>query len=200
MGKILFLLKRIWNKILSVLNTSACKSQITATGNVQFGSKARVYNIRKDPSKIKIAANTFVNAELTVYKHGGDIDIGEYCFIGEGTRIWSAKKITIGNRVLIAHNVSIHDCNDHPIDAKLRHEHYKTMMSTGHPDQIDLEEREITIEDDAWIGFGAIILKGVTIGKGAVVAAGSVVTKNVSPNTIVAGNPAKMIKEIPNKA
>jgi acetyltransferase-like isoleucine patch superfamily enzyme len=200
MGKLLFFIKKALVKISSFLNTAACKSQVTHSGNVQFGPQARIYNIQKDTSKIRIAGNTFINAELTVYKHGGEISIGEYCFIGEGTRVWSAKKISIGNRVLIAHNVGIHDCNDHPIDAKLRHEHYKSIIHTGHPDNIDLDEREIVIEDDAWIGFGAIILKGITIGKGAIVAAGSVVTKSVPANSIVAGNPAKIIKEISTEA
>jgi maltose O-acetyltransferase len=56
----------------------------------------------------------------------------------------------------------------------------------------------ISIEDDCWIGAGAIILSGVTIGKGSVVGAGSVVTKNVEPYSVVVGNPARKIKDIPN--
>ncbi len=55
----------------------------------------------------------------------------------------------------------------------------------------------VIIEDDCWIGAGAIILNGITIGKGSVVGAGSVVTKDVPPYTIVAGNPARKIKDIP---
>jgi Acetyltransferase (isoleucine patch superfamily) len=54
----------------------------------------------------------------------------------------------------------------------------------------------IVLEDDVWIGSGSIILKGITIGEGSVVAAGSVVTKDVSPNVIVGGNPARVLKEI----
>lgn len=54
----------------------------------------------------------------------------------------------------------------------------------------------VRIEDDCWIGAGAIILNGVTIGKGSVVGAGAVVTKDVAPYTIVAGNPARKIKDI----
>jgi galactoside O-acetyltransferase len=57
--------------------------------------------------------------------------------------------------------------------------------------------KPVTISDRVWIGFNVIILKGVTIGEGAIVGAGSVVTKDVSPYTIVAGNPAQVIREIP---
>jgi acetyltransferase-like isoleucine patch superfamily enzyme len=52
----------------------------------------------------------------------------------------------------------------------------------------------VVIEDDAWIGFKAIILKGVSVGRGAIVASGAVVTKDVEPWTVVAGNPAQVIK------
>ena len=56
--------------------------------------------------------------------------------------------------------------------------------------------KRIVIEDNVWIGGGAIVLPGVTIGKNAVVGAGSVVTRDVRPNTVVAGNPAGLIREI----
>ena len=62
----------------------------------------------------------------------------------------------------------------------------------------NIEVSPTIIEDDAWIGVNVIILKGLTIGKGAIIGAGSVVTKNVPPMTLVAGNPAKVIKELVN--
>ena len=61
----------------------------------------------------------------------------------------------------------------------------------------DVIRKPIVIKDKAWIGFNSIILKGVTIGEGAIVGAGSVVTKDVPPYTIVAGNPARIVREIP---
>ena len=61
-----------------------------------------------------------------------------------------------------------------------------------------VNSQPIVIEDDAWIGMNCIILKGVTVGRGAVVGAGSVVTKDVPPWTLVAGNPARVIKELPH--
>ena len=123
--------------------------------------------------------------------------IGQYCYIGKDSRIWSSVNISIGDRVLISHNVNIFDNITHPLSPKARHEQFKEIISKGHPKKIDLDEQPITISNDALIGCMSIILRGITVGEGAVVGAGSVVTKDVPPYTIVAGNPAKIIKEIP---
>jgi acetyltransferase-like isoleucine patch superfamily enzyme len=69
-------------------------------------------------------------------------------------------------------------------------------VSEGHPKSVDLSEAPVFIHDDVWVGAMSIVLKGITIGEGSIVGAGSVVTKDVPPWTIVAGNPAKIIREI----
>lgn len=129
-----------------------------------------------------------------VFAHGGSISVGEWCFVGKGTRVWSAGSIDIGDRVLISHNVNIFDSLTHPLSARKRHSQFKAIMLTGHPSDIDLGEQPVTIANDAWVGANACVLRGVSIGEGAVVAAGSVVTKDVPPYTIVAGNPARVIR------
>jgi acetyltransferase-like isoleucine patch superfamily enzyme len=134
--------------------------------------------------------------ELLTFAHGGRIQIGTWCYIGEGTRIWSAARILIGDRVLIAHNVNIFDSLTHPVSASARHRQFQMIVTSGHPKEIDLGEQEITIGSDAWIGANAIILRGVTIGTGGIVGAGAVVTRNVPAYTIVAGNPAHPIREL----
>jgi acetyltransferase-like isoleucine patch superfamily enzyme len=149
-----------------------------------------------NPDDIVLGADTHVRGELFTFGHGGRIIIGQDCYIGDGTRIWSARSITVGDRVLISHNVNIFDSLTHPISAKRRHRQFKEIATTGHPRELDLDEKPIRIDNDAWIGSQSTILRGVTIGEGAIVGAGSVVTKDVPPWTIVAGNPARVIREI----
>jgi acetyltransferase-like isoleucine patch superfamily enzyme len=126
--------------------------------------------------------------------------MGSFCYVGENSKLWSASRLTIGDRVLIAHNTSIFDCDTHPMNARERHRQYVEIITTGHPVEIDLREEPVTIEDDVWIGCNVVVLKGVTIGRGAVIGAGSVVTQDVPPYSLAAGNPAKVVRELaPNE-
>jgi acetyltransferase-like isoleucine patch superfamily enzyme len=150
-----------------------------------------------EAKSIRIGKRTIIKGELLTFCHGGAILIGDDCFIGQHTHIWSACAISIGDRVLISHNVNIFDNYTHPISAFSRHEQFNQIRSMGHPRDISLGEKPVNIENDVLIGCGAIILRGVTLGKGAIIGAGSVVTHSVPPWTIIAGNPAKVIREIP---
>jgi maltose O-acetyltransferase len=132
---------------------------------------------------------------LLVFAHGGSISIGESCYIGDHSRIWSAAAITIGDRVLISHGVNIHDNNAHSLSAASRHLHFKQIFSGGHPRLMEDPPvaAPIMIEDDAWLGFNSTVLKGVRVGRGAIIGACAVVTKDVPPYTVVAGNPARVV-------
>lgn len=165
-------------------------------GDSRFYLTSAVDNFSGNRENIVIGNHCHIRGQLLVYPYAGAIEIGDYCYLGEGSRIWSENCITIGNRVLIAHNVDIHDSNDHPLDYKERHQHYCDILKVGFLPKYNLCSKPIVIEDDAWIGFGAAIMKGVTIGKGAIVAAHAVVTKDVPSFTVVAGNPAKIIKKL----
>lgn len=157
---------------------------------------AKIDNIQGNKLSIQVNSNSHILGQLLVFAHGGKIEIGKDCYIGENARLWSAKSIFIGDRVLISHGVNIFDNLTHPIKASERHQQFMQIVNNGHPKQINLSEAEVVINDDVWIGAMSIILKGVTIGEGAIIGAGSVVTKDVPPWTIVAGNPAKIIREI----
>jgi acetyltransferase-like isoleucine patch superfamily enzyme len=168
---------------------------IRQSGAVLYNT-ASILNNHDDPSAIIIGSFSHIRGELFTFAHGGRIEIGQYCYLGEQSRIWSAKKISIGNRVLISHNVNIFDSNTHPINPRDRHEQFKQIITQGHPKSIELNERSVIIHDDVLIGCMAIILSGVNIGEGAIIGAGSVVTKDVPPYTIVAGNPARPVREL----
>lgn len=169
---------------------------LLVSNGVLIYPSASIDNIKRDKKLIKVGSNSHILGQLLVFAHGGEIKIGDDCYIGEHARIWSAKKIHIGNRVLISHNVNIFDSLTHPVSATERHKHFLAIVNIGHPKQVDLNERPVFIHDDVWIGAMSIILKGVTIGEGSIVGAGSVVTKDVPPWTIVAGNPATIIRHL----
>lgn len=108
--------------------------------------------------------------------------VGSYSGLGVNCRIQG--KVTIGDYVMMGPDVLIYTTN-HEFGQKeipMREQGYQ-------------EEKPVTIGNDVWIGARVIILPGVTIGDGAVIGAGSVVTKNIPPNCICAGNPARVVKE-----
>jgi acetyltransferase-like isoleucine patch superfamily enzyme len=168
-----------------------CNADRTAV----FHATARVHTQGLEKERITVGAYTHVRGELTLFGHGGRISLGEYCYVGEQTRIWSAKEIRIGNRVLISHLCTIMDNLTHPLDPAERHQQFRDMITTGHPRELDLDEQAVIIEDDALISCHCVVLRGVRIGRGAVIGAGSVVTRDIPPMVIAAGNPAKVIRE-----
>ncbi len=111
------------------------------------------------------------------------ISVGDNCGF-TGSVLVAAERIEVGDRVVVGANVTIADTDFHPLSALDRARDFN-----------DGQHAPIHIEDDVFIGMNSIVLKGVTIGRGSVVGAGSVVVKNVPPETIVAGNPARVLRE-----
>lgn len=134
--------------------------------------------------------------ELYSLCNKGVISIGDCSYVGPGTRLWALSRIEVGKRVLISHDCFICDSRVHPLNARIRHQQYMAKHGFPFPERIELGERPIIIGDDVWISAGVTILRGVSIGAGSVVAAGAVVTEDVPPGVVVAGNPAKVIKQI----
>lgn len=115
---------------------------------------------------IKLAGNCY-----------GVISIGKNCEIPSGVLFNMTEKLTIGDGVILGHDVMFYGADHDP----------------DHPN-LPARYAPIKVEDDSWIASRAAILKGVTVGKGAVVAFGSIVTKDVEPYSIVGGIPAKFIR------
>jgi len=147
-----------------------------------------VENLSNDATKIKIGENCVIKGKLLVFAHDGEIIIGNNVFIGERTEIWSSKSIKIGNNVQISHNVNIADTNSHPVDHKLRAQHYLEIIKKGHPRSGKLTDniiaKPIVIDDYVWIGHSSSIKKGVKIGKNSIISSNSIVIKDVPPNKV----------------
>jgi len=161
---------------------------------VVFFKNSTVTNSSTTEKQITIGKKSWIDCSLLAFPKG-KINIGEYCFIGQGSKIWSAASIKIGSRVLISHNVNIHDNISHPIDSEERFEDYQKIITVGFQDS-NIKAKPIVIEDDVWIGFNATILRGVTIGKGSIIGACAVITKDVPPNTIVTSKFENRFREI----
>jgi len=150
-----------------------------------------------------IGESSYISGAYVFERGIGQITIGDETFIGSGSLFICAqeKGISIGNHVLISWGCTVSDTNAHSLDANVRRHDVADWLRSAREGKTGayknwegVKSAPIVIEDDAWLGFGVVVLKGVTIGAGAVVGARSVVTRDVAPNTVVAGNPARVLK------
>lgn len=154
--------------------------------------KARFFYLRNWKwRKYSIGQNFHASRQVFLWAKN-NIEIGDNFYIGRFSQIECDSQI--GNNVIFANNVALVGRYDH---------NYRQI---GTPTRLASQIRDknynwkglgskIIIEDDVWIGYGAIIMSGIKIGRGSIIAAGSVVTKEVPPYSIVGGNPAKIIKK-----
>lgn len=112
--------------------------------------------------------------------YGYNIELGSNVFINYNCTILDCNRVIVGNNVLIAPNVQIYAAT-HPTNYKIRLQELEMAYA-------------ITIEDNVWIGGGAIICPGVTIGRNSVIGAGSVVVKDIPANSLAVGNPCTVVK------
>ena len=110
----------------------------------------------------------------------GGIEIGDYCLISPGVRISSAHRIRIADDCMLANGVYLTDADWHDL-------YNRTVMGRTAP---------INIEPNVWIGDSAIICKGVTVGANSIIGAGAVVVQSIPPNSVAAGNPARIVKDL----
>ncbi len=158
-------------------------------------AKVNFRGVRFHPEgSLEIGAGSIVEANLVIEREGASIVIGRNTFIGSSL-IASATRIEVGDDVLISWGCTIVDHNSHGIGWAQRSQDVRDWYH-GKKDWTHVEVKPVKIGDKSWLGLNVIVLKGVEIGEGAVVAAGSVVVKNVPAWTIVAGNPAKVIREV----
>lgn len=147
--------------------------------------------------RISIGPDCIINSRIAFDRGGASFICGARCYIGASNLV-AAEKIHLGDDVVISWGVTIVDHNSHAIAWEDRATDV-VGWAKGQKDWQHVKIASVRLENKVWVGFNAIILKGITIGEGAIVAAGAVVTRDVPPYTIVAGNPAQVIRELRGK-
>ncbi len=174
--------------------------------NVQFGDgfyceTAQIFRFMRSPRPDAVVLGNHVSCyagcSFAIGKNGR-CRVGDFTLMN-GALIMAEELIEIGSYCLISWNVGIADSDFHPIEPAQRHQDALALAPyyKDRPPRPPIRTAPVRIADHVWIGMNAVILKGVTIGENSVVAAGSVVAKSVPANTIVAGNPAVVVRELP---
>jgi acetyltransferase-like isoleucine patch superfamily enzyme len=171
--------------------------------NVEFGEgfyceSAQIFRFarNKEPGAIVLGDHVSCYAGCSfAIGPNGHCQVGDFTLLN-GALIMAEDRIEIGSHCLISWNVGIADSDFHPLQPAQRLVDAKALAPffKDRPPRPKLHTAPVKIADNVWIGMNAIILKGVSIGENSVVAAGSVVTKPVPANTVVAGNPAVAVK------
>lgn len=158
-------------------------------------SKIRRRTIRLLPGcTVSVGDRSMLLAKVLFDREGASLSLGDRTFVGKSTMA-IASRVEIGNDVLIAWGCTIVDHDSHALRFSDRRDDVSNWY-LGLKDWSRVEIEPVIIQDKVWIGLNVVILKGVTVGEGAVVAAASVVTKDVEPWTVVAGNPARPIRKL----
>lgn len=187
-------MKSLVKRGLSVLGLWRAKRQFA---ELQIGRHSMVYFWRIRSGKggrLTIGSQSRVETRITVEREGASLSIGNRTFIGGGD-ISCASRIEIGDDVMIAWGTTIFDHASHSLRFSQR-ANDTTDWLRGEKNWGVVEMAEVRIGNKAWIGFGSTLLPGVVIGEGAVIGAGSVVTRDVPPWTVAAGNPARVIRAL----
>lgn len=169
------------------------------------GTSIRFDSNKEHRKYIVIGEKCLLCCEFIFESEKGQIKIGNNVNIG-GARLISRESIIIGNDVTMAWGITLYDHNSHSLEWENRkfdnmqcyNDFKKYNNKVYNKNWKNVSSASIVIGDKVWIGFDVTILKGVTIGEGAIIGAKSVVTRNIPPWSVAAGNPAKVIKSLKN--
>lgn len=186
-------------RLLRSLRDYPSKIQISQNSNVEISGTAKIGSYRrlhlKEGSHLQIGDHSLVHGDIVTEHAGANVTIGARVFIG-GSKLISANRLIVGDDVLISWGCTIVDHDSHSIAWSKRSTDVLD-WAKGIKNWQYVNKGTVHIHDKVWVGANVTILKNVSVGEGAVVGAGSVVTKDVPAWTIVAGNPAKIIRVIP---
>lgn len=187
--------KAILNKIRVEYKKKQFKKNSIVGENCNFDPYCGCINKTRDKSSIIIGDNCVIRGVLYAVDKG-KLNIGSYTYIGFNTQIGAVNNVRIGDYVIISNFVRIIDNNNHPVSPIERKKMSLSGFYNNNWEWTNSINSPIIIEDNVWIGEFVRIMKGVTIGEGSIVGANAVVTKDVQPYTVVAGNPARIVKSL----
>jgi len=144
--------------------------------------------------RLTVGRESIVRCRIDFDSAEGHVFIGNRCYLGASHFVCHTG-ISLGDDVIMSWGVTVVDHDSHSLAWNERRNDVAD-WKRGAKDWSFVTVKPVRIGSKAWIGFGASILKGVTIGEGAVIAANAVVTRDVAPWTVVAGNPAKLIRQL----
>ncbi|RRJ89558.1 acyltransferase [Paenimyroides tangerinum] len=189
------MIKNIINSILKKFNSVSLLKRATILGKVDFLKISSIVLFDGSTKEDIVLGDNCRMYGTLMSQNNGKIIIKENVKIGGATIIGAVNSITIGKGTALADNIRIYDNNNHPVNPEDRKIMYASSWDSDLRNWKHSDSAPIVIGENVWIGQFVRINKGVTIGDNSVIAACSVVTKNVPSNTIVAGNPAKVVKE-----
>jgi galactoside O-acetyltransferase len=163
--------------------------------DVHRGAQIRSPRLRpKKGGTFVLGASSIFAGRMAMDRENAVVRIGERSFVGNSLLV-AAQSIEIGDDTVLSWGITIVDHQSHGIDFAVRAGDVTDWL-TGKKNWSGVTIEPVRIGNKVWIGFGASILPGVTVGEGAVVGAASVVTRDVEPWTVVAGNPATVIRQL----
>lgn len=163
--------------------------------NSILSASANCINHTLARDNIRIGSASYIMGTFCAFGNG-KIFAGDHLYVGPSTMIGAVDSVKIGRCVIISNDVRIYDNNNHPTSPAARERMSMNGYSNENWSWNQAEHAPVVIGDNVWIGQYAMVLKGVTSGKGSVIGAHAVVTKDVPPYSIAAGNPAKVVKQL----
>ena len=158
--------------------------------HIQWHDKYVIHN------KLIVRNCSLLRGTIAFTKSRATLEIGANTSVGAGTIFMCSKHIKVGNNCLISFNCLIADNDGHSLDYRLRQNDLYNLLSGSPKNWDNISEKSVIIEDNVWIGANCIILRGVSIGTNSIIGAGSVLRSSVPQNSLVYGNPAKVIKRL----